>query len=299
MATPRSLLIDQTTPGFYHLISRCVRQSWLCGRVGTRDYSHRKAWLKQRLNDLGGSFAIEIHAYSILSNHFHLAVFSDPLAPLGWPDEEVVDRWLSVCPPKKSDGEIDTIRSENQRQSFLANADKLVELRQKLGSVSVFMKLLKQPIARRANLEDGTTGHFFEQRFYSGALLDDNAVLAAMAYVDLNPIRARIANSIEASEHTSAHDRLHNTSESIDEYLAPVVSGLLTPTRVPISKREYFARIRAASKPVDRVAPSSVGENLLAHIFSIAKRQRAYGGAEVLTRWLAKRGFQPRERALA
>ena len=52
------------------------------------------------------------------------------------------------------------------------------------------MKHLKQPIAWRANREDGCTGHFFESRFYSGALLDEAALIAAMVYVDLNPIRA-------------------------------------------------------------------------------------------------------------
>mgnify|MGYP006085397397 FL=1 len=70
--------------------------------------------------------------------------------------------------------------------------ERLVHARQTLGSLSMFMKHLKQPIAYQANKEDRCSGHFFEGRFYSGALLDENAVIAAMAYVDLNPIRAKI-----------------------------------------------------------------------------------------------------------
>ncbi len=58
------------------------------------------------------------------------------------------------------------------------------------------MKHLKQPIFYQANREDKCSGHFFEGRFYSGALLDENAVTAAMAYVDLNPIRARTTQPV-------------------------------------------------------------------------------------------------------
>jgi putative transposase len=57
----------------------------------------------------------------------------------------------------------------------------------------MLMKHLKQPIAYQANREDRCSGHFFEGQFYSGALLDENAVVAAIAYVGLNPMRAHHA----------------------------------------------------------------------------------------------------------
>jgi hypothetical protein len=80
--------------------------------------------------------------------------------------------------------------------------------------MSAFMQHLKQPIARQANGEDEVKGHFFEQRFYLGALLCEEALLAAMAYVDLNPVRARIAKDIEQCDHTSIAKRLEgNTAE--------------------------------------------------------------------------------------
>jgi hypothetical protein len=70
------------------------------------------------------------------------------------------------------------------------------------------MKLLNEPIAKRANVEDDCTGHFWESRFRSQALLDERAITAAMAYVDLNPIRAGIAQTLESSEYTSIARRL-------------------------------------------------------------------------------------------
>ena len=80
-----------------------------------------------------------------------------------------------------------------RRELMLDNPDCVAGARATLGSLSHFMKHLKQPIARRANLENDRTGHFFEQRFYSGALLTEEALLAAMVYVDLNPVRAGLA----------------------------------------------------------------------------------------------------------
>ena len=69
------------------------------------------------------------------------------------------------------------------------------------------MKHLKQPIAYQANREDKCSGHFFERRFYSGTLLDENAVIAAMAYVDINPIRAHITQHIEQYKAASGYTR--------------------------------------------------------------------------------------------
>lgn len=100
MATPRALLVDPDNALCYHLVSRCVRHAWLCGqdKRTRRDYSYRKSWLEQRLSHLGRCFAVDIYAQAIMSNHFHLVVYFDPLAASRWSNKEVAERWLEAFP---------------------------------------------------------------------------------------------------------------------------------------------------------------------------------------------------------
>src|SRR5690554_5131816 len=70
------------------------------------------------------------------------------------------------------------------------------------------MSCLNYYIALHANREDGCKGHFWEGRYISQALVDDAALLSCMAYVDLNPVRAGIANGLEDSDFTSIQDRI-------------------------------------------------------------------------------------------
>ena len=291
MTTARKHLVSDTQAMVYHIVSRCVRGSWLCGKHKGKDYAHRKDWLIERMNHLAQAFAVQVHAYAIMSNHFHLVVFYDPTAAPLWSDEEVVDRWLHVCPPKLPGGETDFEALLQKRQALLSDPAKIEHIRKQLGSLSTYMKFLKQPIARRANREDQCSGHFFEQRFYSAALLDEAAILAAMAYVDLNPIRAQIADSLEQSDYTSIAQRLRDGD--LDAPIQPVVSGLIKmKLQLNIRLGDYVEHLQQL------ILPSHKQDRWREQAALFKKKQRAYGSETNLINWLNQRGMQLRESPL-
>ena len=133
-------------------------------------------------------------------------------------------------------------------EMLLDDERRLARARKVLGSLSWFMRHLKQPISRRANREEGCAGHFFEQRFYSQPLLTAEDVVATMCYVDLNPVRAGVAHRLEDCEHTSLALRLRRGTDA-GELLRPLVSGLLDDgepePRLGISYGDYTNRAGA------------------------------------------------------
>lgn len=88
---------------YYHVVSRRVRRTWLWGLddYAGRDYSHRKAWVLSRMSVLTKLFAIDICAYAVMSNHYHLVIRVNPSVAQAWGDAEVVARWseLFEVPP--------------------------------------------------------------------------------------------------------------------------------------------------------------------------------------------------------
>ncbi|MCY3010830.1 MAG: hypothetical protein NTY42_13395 [Planctomycetota bacterium] len=100
--------------------------------------------------------------------------------------------------------------TEEMVQAKLNNSDWVRETRSRLSSLGWFMKCLKEPLARLANQQDGCTGAFFEGRYKSIAILDQESLLSVAAYIDLNPVAAGIVALPEQSPHTSIKERVDN-----------------------------------------------------------------------------------------
>ncbi|MBO8085902.1 MAG: transposase [Marichromatium sp.] len=185
MTRPRASLVSLSDTPWYHVVTRCVRRAYLCGfdRLTGRSFEHRRGWVELRLRQLAGVFAIDVAAYAVMSNHVHLVVRVDADRAAGWSDAEVLRRWRCL------------FRGPMVVERFLSPATR-AEMTE------------TEPIARAANREDGVRGRFWEGRFRSQAILDETALLAVMAYVDLNPIRAGIAETPEESAHTGIAARI-------------------------------------------------------------------------------------------
>ncbi|MGO1502964.1 MAG: transposase [Marinobacter sp.] len=209
MPKARAELVCVSDTPFYHVISRCVRRTFLCGEDLTtgRSYEHRRAWIEERTRLLASVFAVDVAAYAVMSNHYHLVVKLCPGDVEPWSDDEVLARWCCIYKGpmlvQRYHGGDALCAAELRRIAQYAD-----EFRARLGDLSWFMKCLNEPIARQANREDQCTGHFWESRFKSQPLDTEEALLACMAYVDLNPVRAAIADTPEQSDYTSIKERI-------------------------------------------------------------------------------------------
>jgi len=213
MTQSRDSLISLSDTLYYHCISRCVRRAFLCGedKYSGQSFEHRRQWIVERIRFLTDVFPIEVCAYSIMSNHYHLVLYVNQDELESCSNLQICERWSKIysLPAIVDRWQKGELSSDTQKTVALSVID---EWRSRLLSISWFMRCLNEFIARKANKEDECTGRFWEGRFKSQALLDDKALLTCMVYVDLNPIRAKMHNSVEESEYTSVFERIHSKS---------------------------------------------------------------------------------------
>jgi len=209
MPKPRGQQISLCDTRYYHVSSRVVRKAYLCGidKSNGKSYEHRRDWVARRIEHLASVFAIDICAYAVMHNHLHLVLYVDVEQAQTWSDMEVIRRWHALFR-----GTYLTrlfVNQETLLSCERATVQSSIEIyRQRLMDISWFMRALNEYIARKANAEDECTGRFWEGRFKSQALLDETALLTCMAYVDLNPVRAKIATTPEQSDFTSIQQRI-------------------------------------------------------------------------------------------
>lgn len=211
----RGEVIDPASVQILHCTQRCVRRAFLCGDdpLTGINYEHRRVWIRQRLELLASIFAIDCLTFAVMHNHLHLVLRSRPDVLETWTDEQVARRWLRLFPPRRNQDGTPADPTDAELNRILNNSDVLAERRRRLSDVSWWMKCTSENIARRSNSEDQVTGHFWEGRFKAQMILDEASLLACAAYVDLNPLRAAMAETPETSDFTGAKDRIDDLKE--------------------------------------------------------------------------------------
>ena len=141
-----------------------MRRAFLCGedQFSGLNFDHRRGGIVERIQQLATLFAIDVAAYAVMSNHYHIVVRIDRERASEWSIEEVLRRWTALFT-----GPLLVTRylSESRgamSQTEIAEVEALADIyRGWLHDLSWFMRTLNEHIARRANAEDGVKGRFW------------------------------------------------------------------------------------------------------------------------------------------
>ncbi len=267
MTVARKDLVDVSVTRWYHCISKCVRSAFLMADERGND---RKQWIEKRLQLLAANFSVAVGGFAVMDNHLHVLCRLDPQDALQWSDEEVVRRWIAVYPPANL--AIDDAKIVDYWvKHYAKDAERVAVLRKRLADLGWFMKALKEPLSRLCNKADKVKGTFWEARYKSIAILDDEALLATCAYIDLNPVAAGIAEKPETSSHTSIRQRVrHVKSKGKLDALKAARQGTVAASKaagnleqshwlVPIEDRRQLPGKRNAAAREGMVGTFSLG----------------------------------------
>ena len=270
MTTARRDIVDLNVTRYYHTISKCVRGAHLCGGI----YEHRKVWLEKRLEFLASQFAVSVASFVIMDNHLHVLVRLDPENVDKWSDEEVAKRWLTLCTPRGLDLN-DGKKLNKWVRKYTDEPERIEEYRERLGDMGWFMKLLKEPLARQANKDDDVNGVFWDGRYKSIAVIEEEALLATCAYIDLNPLAAGMAALPETSRYTSVRQRVrHFHQKNQHKQLKMARQGSVAASRkignaeqdhwlIPFEDRRPHTNCRPSSKREGMLEKFTLGNYLL------------------------------------
>jgi hypothetical protein len=198
---------------------------------------HRRSWLEIKLLKTADIFAVKLCSYAVMSNHYRVVLHIRPDLAKAWSELDVVKRWHQCF-----DGTLFSQRFQNGEPlsdpQWKALRKDIKPWRSRLSYISWYMRIVNEAIARQANKEDNCTGRFWEGRFKSQALLDDQALLSCITYVDL----AGMTTTPEDSHHTSIRRRIQqlNTLNANDDSLEIFVGITENDIGIPFKLKDYL-----------------------------------------------------------
>jgi REP element-mobilizing transposase RayT len=163
--------------------------------------------LLDELKRLATHTAVGVAGFAVMDNHVHLLLKVDVQGARKWSAREVARRWLALHPPRNGHYKPLNVTDEHIG-TFAKDANAVMKAREKLASISQFMKEFKQQVTQRLNALDDTTGPLWAGRFKCKAVTSEAQLLTTLAYIDLNPFAAGVCDEPEQAEHTTLAARL-------------------------------------------------------------------------------------------
>ena len=248
MATPRKHKVDLSDTSVYHVVSTCVRHTWLCGydAKNNKHYEHRRRRIVARMHYLASGFFIDLLEHNVLSNHYHVLLDIAAKQASKASREEVVERYYSVS---LAQGYKAVYKWYYGYQLTQAEYDKAMQdiefFRERLTSLSWFMQKLNQPIAKEANAEDNMQGsRFWEGRYYSRGVRSSSQMIKCMIYIALNKVHANMISQPELDEHTGLFERLNqqltDSQTLLEQGLPEFKNNRLAQYNIPVNALQPF-----------------------------------------------------------
>ena len=259
MAIKRSAQIDLSITSKFHCCTRAVRAAFILDSdfKDDPDKIDRRKWIEDRILFLSTVFAIDVCAYAVMSNHYHVILDVQKHCSDEWEPMEIITRWHKIYQGTKLSRDYVKRKQLTEMESDLV-LEFAEKCREKLHNISWFMRNINEPLARIANKEDNCKGRFWESRFKSQALLDEQALLTCMAYIDLNPIRANMSDNIQTSEFTSIKKRYEKAKQASNinhpnqqpKNLAKLTGGysINKKNAIPIKVTDYIELVEWTGK---------------------------------------------------
>jgi len=184
----------------YHLYtSRCVRGAYLCGidpHTGS-SCDHRSSWLVDHLQSLSEVYCITTEALRIRASAYQVILRVDNVDAAMLSNHEVIKRWQQMYRMPAS-----VRRYLNGAPAHEYDAIEINELcqswREQMTQVGKFVGHINQTLSRRANLEDGCSGRFWEPRTRLRDLSNASALRAARAVVGSSGWKAQSRRPADA-----------------------------------------------------------------------------------------------------
>ncbi|MCB4203764.1 transposase [Deferribacterales bacterium Es71-Z0220] len=156
---------------WYHLISRTVGGEFYFNDV-------EKEKLVNIIKYFSKIYFVKVIGYCVMSNHFHLVIKSE--LPSSYTKQDILKR-LNMLYPKRKDFSDEEIKKH----------------REKFSDISEYMKSIKLTFSRWFNKLHDRKGYLWGDRFKSVLIESGEALVNTIAYIDLNPIRAKIVKRPE------------------------------------------------------------------------------------------------------